>query len=107
MRGDIWVPVGSSDNKDWVQIGECGYHNAGKSHVKAFGYPSWGDSKPNGNSADSQQYMVWIPNPKPERFEISKVERDQIRSIIRKTDQGLSIDISESNSIGNIKGISL
>lgn len=108
-NGDIWVPTGTSDTKDWVQVGTNSYHNAGKSHVKAYGYPRWGDSKP--ESADSQQYMMWVSNERPSRFEISKVERDEIiRSTITKIDNnkdGKPINIAETNSIGNIKGISL
>ena len=41
-----WVPVTSDDgtNRDWMQVGLCARHYAGKSHVVDCGfYPPWGD----------------------------------------------------------------
>lgn len=41
---DAWVAVvTASGGKDWVQAGN-GKHESGTSHVKAFGYPRWGDT---------------------------------------------------------------
>ena len=47
MTGDLWIPVGDTNNKDWIQGGDIGSHYPGKSHVANFGYPSWGDINTN------------------------------------------------------------
>jgi hypothetical protein len=40
---DLWVPVGTPANKDWVQIGNVGRNgwNYGQSHTESHGYPVW------------------------------------------------------------------
>lgn len=58
---DQWVAVTDGYDgatRDWIQIGNPGYHFPGKSHIQYYGYPPWGDTL--SDTAPYNVYTFWI-----------------------------------------------